>query len=1411
MVSEIRSDRCGVGMRRLCRRQFVILTLIGLGFGSSQAAMAQGSACCLPNGACADVPEDVCVGQFSGVPQGLGTNCDATTCPCEPDITGERCNQVDCPDPNQVCRPARVVCDPNGQCRVEDCDCSFPGGCQIALDPPSSPFCIPGDCPPNTTCELVSSLLPTGFTEFKCDCIPVGDQCMPNANQTACVNPSCDIPEDRCQPSCVTFNPATGGIRVNACDCSTPNECHVGIGVVAEGPGNPCVVSDVGNGTVSLPPDGCEYLSPDEVHLIIDGLPAGTTIELAPIHRNFICKTQGGPNDCGQPGGTLGGEVELFFSDLSLNVQGTGALSTLQRDLNVPVFCETHVGPRNPGDPVQTFPTDMFRLQGQLFGDPDFCQLVVTAGTNFGLPSPGQTTLTQLPGGDFQVDSFFDITYRIDFQGCPGSVLDGMAGSTTGTVRMEASGSPVGPPCVGACPPGTTCVRDEFVNADGSIDICCSCQDQPVECGPQPDGQGCLDTICPAADEICQPTVVQCDPNGFCQVLECECRRAQECHAELSTAGGPPVVCVGGCPAGEVCFQSMDDTDGDGIDDTFKCTCEPEPEPCAPNPEGDGCNPTVCPDPNEVCVPTRVICGPGPAPCRVTECVCRNPALCHVELDPPTFPFCVGSCPNGLECVQRVIKLPTDEFLHVCECEPPTEACCLAQTDGSCQDLPRESCVEMGGQPLGVGSECQAPEPCCVIGDATSFCIETDPQCCQFMGGIAQPAGSVCSEPEACCLGTACLMVDPLCCDDFGGIPQGTGTDCSNTLCEEPDCGPTPGGFQCAPFDCPAGEQCVPTVVSCPPGAPCVILECECRDPELCHAVFTPGGPPVCQGVCPPGTDCELRVLTVPSGVLYSCECVGVDEACCLPLDVPGGFPHCVELPREECVQIGGEPLGPDTVCQEPEACCLPTPDGSAICFETDPQCCERTGGTPQGQNALCTQTVACCLPDGSCIETDRVCCDDFGGMPQEVGVSCGDDPCGAGECTPTPNGDRCTDTACDIPEDRCVPQVVECLTPNGPCRVVECECQDPNECHVDLDPPNSPFCSGACPPGFDCELRVTPFLNTFRYHCACIPPETGCCLGEGQCENLPIGVCKQKGGEPLALGDLCEPEPCCFVNQDVPFCGETDPRCCEAAGGVPQGPNLFCDEPVACCLPNDSCVEIGRICCDEFDGTPMAPGTTCDDGHCPERPFIVHALGHIGETRPCSGYIDPLCESTDGVNLDLGLTEVTLVFNVPVFAIGGGPVTTANFSATETGGAAPPTVTGVDASGNPLIVVTLDRIITLEEWTTVRASVQSAFGVPIANLGDLGNANEPDRLDIGFLPCDINQDGSCGPFDLLRFRQYVNGVLVPSCGLLLDYVDINRDGALGPFDLLHFRQLVNGVPPATQAWGGETMDHPRP
>lgn len=199
----------------------------------------------------------------------------------------------------------------------------------------------------------------------------------------------------------------------------------------------PCIVTDA-VATGGLPPVGCEYVPVNDNWQIIDGLPPGTTIDSPTILRNFATTST-------TPGGSLGGEVHKYAAELHFSLTGTGTLVGFNRNIVIPLDVgfdvnQMHSAPRNPAAPLQTFDTQVFRMFGQITGDPDFDLMRVVGGTDFGLPSPGHTTLLRQgpPGSNWAVDSFFDITYRIDFVGAPGGSLAGMSGSTTATIRMQA-------------------------------------------------------------------------------------------------------------------------------------------------------------------------------------------------------------------------------------------------------------------------------------------------------------------------------------------------------------------------------------------------------------------------------------------------------------------------------------------------------------------------------------------------------------------------------------------------------------------------------------------------------------------------------------------------------------------------------------------------------------------------------------------------------------------------------------------------------------------------------------------------------------------------------------------------------------------------------------------------------------
>lgn len=441
-----------------------------------------------------------------------------------------------------------------------------------------------------------------------------------------------------------------------------------------------------------------------------------------------------------------------------------------------------------------------------------------------------------------------------------------------------------------------------------------------------------------------------------------------------------------------------------------------------------------------------------------------------------------------------------------------------------------------------------------------------------------------------------------------------------------------------------------------------------------------------------------------------------------------------------------------DAARAQPQACCL----FNGHCVDLLPQTCISMGGEPQGTGLTCQSIAytcrACCfLSTAQCRHLQPANCVALGGNL-------------------LPGGGYCDEILCLI---RCCLQSGECIetTPEG--------CLQ----------------AGGSSPGWPsggCE------------------PEEACCFSDGVCADISPSCADGVGCTPNGGGLPCaETRGCCSPDGD---CAELDWRCCYAQGGVPSPLGFHCGVVGACCLPNNECRDLDPECCALLGGC-SHPGTPCAPAGCPPpRPAIVHAHGLPGETRLFSGYIDPRSDAGSG-GTPAGITSCDVCFNVPVLGLPSPPapevaVGPQNFRLFQTGPAAAPIVTSVTRLDRLCYRVTWNRPVTLQQWTTLR--VLFAFGchgTPIQTLGNLGPGMvEPDRIDFGFLPGDVDQNRAVQPLDLLRFRRILNGTFIPSLGIAEDFVDTDRNGAIQPSDLLRFRQLIYGVAPSTMAWSGQTI-----
>ena len=108
-----------------------------------------------------------------------------------------------------------------------------------------------------------------------------------------------------------------------------------------------------------------------------------------------------------------------------------------------------------------------------------------------------------------------------------------------------------------------------------------------------------------------------------------------------------------------------------------------------------------------------------------------------------------GKCAS---CIFRqfALRIPIEEQ-KACGLDVGTEACYLS--DGGCEDLTEEECIEIKGEPQGTGTDCAS--------------VSSDP-----------------IETVACCLlNDVCEDMTPEDCDDERGMPMPSGSNCANIDC----------------------------------------------------------------------------------------------------------------------------------------------------------------------------------------------------------------------------------------------------------------------------------------------------------------------------------------------------------------------------------------------------------------------------------------------------------------------------------------------------------------------------------------------------------------------------------------------------------------------------------------------------
>ncbi len=1007
--------------------------------------------------------------------------CECVQIPCEPHPNGLRCRTPLCDDEGERCRPRVVECNANGLCHVVECDCQAPEMCRIMV--PEDGVLTPGfrfchrQCPEGSHCEEIRTPLPTGGFRVRCECVP--DLCQPRPDGQRCRNFVCPDDDQRCVPRIIVCTP-DGDCRVEVCECDPEGACHPQINDDPEGPPVKCIGE--------CPPGfRCELTRElaDNGNFVIRCICVPITVECEPNDGGFGCRDAVCPN----PEQVCRPTQVLCTAD---NVCRVVECDCIDRNV-CHVELTAAAGPFCVGDcpPGEECTPEVIQTDGGLLVK---CRC---------------TPIQEECGPDEMGLRCRDVTCPDRTQTCRPTAVFCDANNVCHIVACECISrdfchveltSGAVPPCAGGCPEGQECTR-EMITVGGGTLFRCHCTPTMAGCEPDDLGLRCRDVMCPDPRQECVPRIVQCVPNAPCRVLACECQDPGVCHIDVTTAGGAS--CVGGCPPGSQC-QQFTITLPDGTVG-LRCDCVPGAD-CGPDPINPSlCRTTPCPRQGEVCVPTKVVCGP--EQCSVVACECRDPQSCHIFVGPPE-PHCDGFCPPGTVCVRRDVVITSE----TCALPPDPGPCdgafprwffnpatgqCEMFTYGGCRGnannfLTREDCeasCPAGG--MGFRCDCERSTDRCEPDDSGVRCRPVE---CPDATEECLPTRAVCG-PDGCHV-TDCDCRSPNSChlvlgtanvpDCEGACPMGipceprsttdpvTGLTTIECRCAttQPECAPEPSSpTGCRPMLCPVRNQrCLPREIHCTPSGGCQVISCECQDEADCHIVQpSPNVMPFCNGDCPPGTMCMIQDLAVgPAESIFRCECVPVPE--CRPTD-----------DGQRCVDV----TCPDaTLCVPNRVICEL---GTRNCHVLDCDCLPQGACRPVLNPPGVDPPVFCdsLCPDG------QACREVVTTTPEGVVFECRCEPVTA-SCAPDSTGNGCVPIMCPDRREECVPTQLICDFPGVNCRVSRCECGNPAACHPDVSSSadgRPPECVGSCPSGIACPPpRRTPQGNQLLVDCVCGP-----------------------------------------------------------------------------------------------------------------------------------------------------------------------------------------------------------------------------------------------------------------------------------------------------------------------------------